>query len=71
MRFVPQIFMRFGLWYGIRRRIILQELLAFAIAVLSRFLLQDKMAFIVAHYFSHMTKIILVISRWKFPGILV
>ena len=45
-------------------------MLAFAVAVSFCFLLLGKVAFAVAHYSSHMTKIILLIPRWIFLGML-
>ena len=49
---------------------VLQGLVAFAIGVLFCFPLLGKVAFAVARYFPHVTKIILVIVGWIFFGIL-
>ena len=44
--------------------------MAFAIGILFCLLLMGKVAFAVAHYFSHMTNIILIITEWVFLGTL-
>ena len=57
----------FGVWYRMERRLlrkgrtISSGLVAPAIGVLFGILLLDKVAFAVAHYFSHMTQIILIV----------